>query len=104
MAESFFDRPILNSPYELPKLHHALDEDGQPLDVPPIQGRRPSKLITPVPKPRKKKTKAEQGTLVFDDEAGLSSAEQEYNPTRSSMKFVRTLPHGARSPTRQTGA
>jgi type III restriction enzyme len=81
MAESFFERPILNSPYEVPQLHHALDEDGQPLDVPPIQGRRPSKLITPVPRPRKKKNKIKQGSLVFGDDKGLSSAEQEYNPT-----------------------
>src|ERR1700730_622844 len=40
MAESFFERPILNSPYEVPKLHHALDDDGQPLDIPPAEGRR----------------------------------------------------------------
>jgi type III restriction enzyme len=101
MAESFFERPILNSPYEVPKLHHALDEDGQPLDVPPLQGRRQSKLITPVPKPRKKKNKAKQGTLVFPDKAGLSSAEQEYNPTpiineiRSHVASWRALPNPA---------
>jgi hypothetical protein len=28
MTESFFERPILNSPYEIPRLHHALDKDG----------------------------------------------------------------------------
>jgi hypothetical protein len=57
MTESFFERPILNSPYKVPALHHALDKDGQPLDLPPVQGRRRSELITPVPKPRKKKSK-----------------------------------------------
>jgi hypothetical protein len=81
MGESFFERPILNSPYEVPKLHHALDADGQPLDVPAIEGRRRSELITPVPKPRKKKNEAEQGTLVFSDDEGLTTAEQEYNPS-----------------------
>src|SRR5215213_7641739 len=53
MAPSFFDQPILNSPYEAPSRHHALDDDGQPLDLPPVDGRRRSKLITPVPKPKK---------------------------------------------------
>jgi hypothetical protein len=70
MVESFFERPILNSPYEVPKLHHALDQDGQPLDLPPVAGRRRSELITPVPKPKKKKNKGEQKGFVFEDEEG----------------------------------
>jgi len=41
MTESFFDRPILNSPYEVPRFHHALDQDGQPLDLPPERTRPP---------------------------------------------------------------
>jgi type III restriction enzyme len=80
-AESFFETPILNSPYEAPKLHHALDKDGQPLDEPPVEGRRRSELITPVPKPRKRKNKPEQKGFVFGGDEGLSSIEQEYNPT-----------------------
>ena len=32
MAPSFFDQPILNTPYDPPAWHHALDADGQPLD------------------------------------------------------------------------
>lgn len=83
MTKTFFDRPILNSPYEVPRLHHALDKDGQPMDMPPVQGRRRSELITPVPKPRKKKNKPEQGKLALGDKEGLSTAEQEYNPTPS---------------------
>jgi type III restriction enzyme len=79
MAESFFERPILNSPYEIPKLHHALDEDGQPLEQPPVGGRRRSELITPVPKPRKRKSKekGKQDRFVFGDHEGLSSSAQE---------------------------
>src|SRR5665213_1474242 len=80
MADSFFERPILNSPYQVPKLHHALDDEGQPLDVPPVEGRRRSELITPVPRPRKSKSKAgAQGTLGLGD--GPSTKDQEYNPT-----------------------
>ena len=101
VAESFFERPILNSPYEAPRLHHALDQDGQPLEVPPVHGRRRSELITPVPKPRKQKVKAEQGKLVFGDEEGLTTTEQEYNPTpiineiRSHVASWRELPNPA---------
>jgi type III restriction enzyme len=39
MADSFFEQPILNSPYEIPTRHHDLDKDGQPTDRPPVQGR-----------------------------------------------------------------
>src|SRR5690606_17260545 len=36
LSQSFFDHPILNSPYEPPSRYHALDKDGQPLERPPI--------------------------------------------------------------------
>ena len=55
MSDRFFEKPILNSPYEPPQWYHHLDADGQPTDNPPIAGRRRSELITPVPKPKKKK-------------------------------------------------
>ncbi|MFC7665256.1 hypothetical protein [Methylorubrum suomiense] len=35
MAKLFFEQPILNSPYDAPTLHHALDSEGQPQDQPP---------------------------------------------------------------------
>lgn len=100
MPESFFERPILNSPYEVPSLHHALDDEGQPLDVPPNAGRRPSKFITPVPKPRKRKKKdGAQGKLELDEQIG--SEEQAYNPTpiineiRQHVASWRSLPNPA---------
>ncbi len=84
MAETFYEKPILNSPYEEPSRHHALDEDGQPTDQQPITGRRRSELITPVPKPRKRKGKssdAKQTNLDLTAAEGFSDDEQEYNPT-----------------------
>ena len=98
---SFFDHPILNSPYEPPEYHHVLDEDGQPVDVPPAVGRRESKFITPVPKPRKRRRQSGQASLVFDDDSGVSSDEQEYNPTpiineiRQHVASWRELPNPA---------
>lgn len=55
----------------------------QPLDQPPVQGRRRSELLTPVPKPRKQQKKAgkDQKSFVLEDAEGLSTVEQEYNPT-----------------------
>jgi hypothetical protein len=46
---SFYERPILNSPYRAPESHHPLDQNGQPLEGEPRQGRRPSRFIVPVP-------------------------------------------------------
>jgi type III restriction enzyme len=53
-VHSFYERPILNSPYRPPALHHPLDKNGQPLAGEPRQGRRPSRFIVPVPASRKK--------------------------------------------------
>lgn len=80
---SFFENPILNSPYEEPHRFHPLDDDGQPLNETPRDGRRRSEFITPVPKPRKRKQKADlrQGKLGLQDADGVSTDEQEYNPT-----------------------
>ncbi|CBS87322.1 BPTD_3080 family restriction endonuclease [Azospirillum lipoferum] len=104
MSERFFEQPILNSPYEPPRFHHDLDADGQPTDLPPVAGRRRSELITPVPKPKKKKGKAapaEQTGFVFADQQGLTTAEVEYNPTpiineiRQHVESWRNLPNPA---------
>jgi type III restriction enzyme len=56
---SFYERPILNSPYRAPELHHPLDQNGQPLEGEPGQGRRPSRFIVPVPASRKKASAAQ---------------------------------------------
>ena len=80
MDNRFFEKPILNSPYEYPAHHWELDAHGQPTQR-IIDSRRTAQFITPIPKPRKRKQSAEQGRLVFDEGAGLSTAGQEYDPT-----------------------
>jgi type III restriction enzyme len=80
MTEQFFERPILNSPYAFPGRRWELDADGQPTNR-IIETRRRSDLITPVPKPKKRRRAHGQGQMLFEDEAGLTSEEQEYNPT-----------------------
>jgi type III restriction enzyme len=77
---SFFERPILNSPYEYPGRHWELDADGQPTGR-IIERRRDARFITPVPRPQKRKRTKGQGRFVFDEGAGLSTAAQQYDPT-----------------------
>jgi type III restriction enzyme len=72
MANPFFDHPILNSPYECPKRHWELDEDGQPTQQ-IIETRRRAEFITPIPKPKKRKKGATQRDLVFNEGKGLST-------------------------------
>jgi type III restriction enzyme len=82
MADAhFFERPILNSPYEYPHQHWELDGDGQPTNV--IQPhRRRSTYITPIPKAKKRKRKAEaQQELTIGGDADVSTARQKYDPT-----------------------
>jgi len=50
----FFERPILNSPYEYPRKHWELDKHGQPTQK-IIDTRRKAEFITPIPKPKKRK-------------------------------------------------
>jgi type III restriction enzyme len=85
MSNPFFDHPILNSPYEIPKKHWELDKDGQPTQQ-VIPSRRKAEFFTPIPKP--KKTKAQQETLLFDEGKGLSTKEQQYDTT-SNINEVR---------------
>src|SRR5438067_11206434 len=96
MSEPFFDRPILNSPYEYPRQHWELDEAGQPTQK-IIEHRRSAKFITPIPKPKKRKSAAQTG-FVFDEGKGLSDEKQQYDPTsvinevRNYVDAWRSLP------------
>lgn len=98
MSQSFFDAPILNSPYAYPARHWELDSDGQPTDVIAAH-RRKSSLVTPVPKPKKKAKKADQSEMVLDAGDDLSTLAQEYNPTpiineiRQHVESWRALPN-----------
>jgi type III restriction enzyme len=86
MITSFFERPILNSPYEYPKHHWELDESGQPTNR-IIDSRRKAEFITPIPKP--KKQKKGQKELGFDEGKGLSTEQQMYELTSSAINELR---------------
>jgi type III restriction enzyme len=80
MDSRFFERPILNSPYAYPARHWELDAQGQPTQR-IVEHRRKAEFITPVPKPRKRKGSGQQPQFVFDEGAGLSTQQQQYDPT-----------------------
>jgi type III restriction enzyme len=90
VANTFYERPILNSPYAKPRFHHPLDDQGQPLGLPPVEGRRPSKFIVPVPTARRRGA-ATQGALpleTYSDNALI-------NEIRGHVDAWRGLPGGA---------
>jgi len=98
VSNPFFDHPILNSPYRCPSRHWELDKDGQPTQA-TIEERRRAEFITPIPKPKKRKKSAGQGAFVFDEGKGLSTPEQQYDPTsvinevRGHVATWRSLPN-----------
>lgn len=98
MSNPFFDHPILNSPYDRPSRHWELDDTGQPTQQ-IEESRRRAQFITPIPKPKKRKSVTKQEGFVFDDGAGLSTKEQQYDPTsvinevRGHVDSWRSLPN-----------
>lgn len=96
--EPFFERPILNSPYEYPGRHWELDDQGQPTQK-VIDRRRRAEFITPIPKPKKRKDGGKQATMAFDEGLGLSDENQQYdhtaviNAVREEVDKWRRLPN-----------
>ena len=80
MENQFFEKPVLNSPYAQPAQHWELDDQGQPTQK-IIGSRRRAEFITPIPKPRKRKGATDQLKLIFGEDKGLSTAEQQYDTT-----------------------
>ena len=80
MSDLFFEKPIINSPYEIPSRHWELDASGQPTQK-IADSRRLAEFITPIPKPRKQKGAGKQDSLLFDEGHGLTTKEQQYDHT-----------------------
>lgn len=94
MTDLFFERPILNSPYEQPRQHWELDKDGQPTQR-IIEKRRPAQFLTPIPRARKR---GAQRQITFDEGHGLSDDGQRYehafiNRLRERIDEWRRIPN-----------
>jgi len=100
MTNLFFEKPILNSPYQCPQRHWELDVSGQPTQK-IIEQRRRAEFITPIPKPKKQRASVQQQDIVFNEGEGLSSKEQQYDPTsiinevRQHVSQWRALPQSS---------
>jgi type III restriction enzyme len=107
-SNPFFDHPILYSPYEYPSRHWELDQSGQPTQR-IIENRRRAEFITPIPKPKKRRGSADQQQIVFDEGKGLSTKQQQYDPTsiinelRQQVDQWRGLPSNLWQVTPETG-
>jgi type III restriction enzyme len=94
MSETFFSKPILNSPYAYPARHWELDESGQPTNR-IVESRRRAAYLTPIPKPKKQKHGQAELDLQRDR---ISTEKQKYDPTpiinelRAHVDRWRTLP------------
>ncbi len=95
MSDKFFNKPILNSPYEYPSAHWEL-VNGLPTQH-IVESRRKAAFITPIPNPKKRKESQSQELL--DESLGLSDGSQKYNPMpiinelRSQVDDWRKLPN-----------
>ena len=107
MQNLFFERPILNSPYEQPRKHWELDENGQPTQK-VLHSRRRADFITPIPAPRKRKKKTTQLELDYGQDEGVSTQDQKYDPNttinalRQEIEIWRNLPQSAWQVTPET--
>jgi type III restriction enzyme len=95
MSNLFFEKPILNSPYDYPSQHWELDETGQPTQK-IVEARRQAEFITPIPKPKKRKAKDTQAELDMGHE--VSTEEQQYhsaiiNGVRAEVDKWRSIPN-----------
>ena len=92
MDNRFFEQPVLNSPYEYPTQYWELDDQGQPTQR-IIESSRRAEFITPIPKPRKRKGVHDQLNLIFNEGKGLSTQEQQYDPTPIINELRRHVDH-----------
>ncbi len=95
MSNLFFEKPILNSPYDYPSQHWELDDTGQPTQK-IVEARRQAEFITPIPKPKKRKAKDTQAEL--DIGSDVSTEEQQYhsaiiNGVRAEVDKWRAIPN-----------
>jgi len=91
---TFFENPILNSPYEYPKKHWETDGGNQPTGR-IVSSRRPSSLRSPIPAPKSKREDGDQPALdLFSKEIdGVDYQENSFiNMVRAYVDEWRALP------------
>jgi type III restriction enzyme len=94
---SFFEKPILNTPYAMPSRHWEMDGEGRPTDR-VIESRRRSELISAMPQAKSKKSGGIQSEMELSTK-GLEGLGVEFNVTefvneiRREVDVWRLLPN-----------
>jgi len=92
----FFANPILNSPYERPSRHWALDDNGQPVGE--ESGRRLAAYHSPIPTSKKRKGELIQAEMLEHAAPAPATDRETYdtyhliNSVRSHVDHWRSLP------------
>jgi len=95
MSNEFFEKPILNSPYDYPARHWELDDSGQPTQR-IIESRRRADFVTPIPKSKRQKG-GKQAELAIDE--AISGEDERYanatiiNDLRNEIDRWRQIPN-----------
>ncbi len=82
MSKPFYEQPVLNSPYYVPTRHHPLSPKGEPLDAPPVEGRRQCGYVAPVPTARRQRQRGNNAQATLDLSPERDSAGQSYGVAR----------------------
>ena len=94
MSNLFFERPILNSPYEYPARHWELGEDKRPTHR-VAENRRRADFVMLIPALTNREGAERQAALVFDER---STQEQRYDHAAVINELPKgtgaTAPHG----------
>ncbi len=80
MDNEFFERPILNSPYDCPARHWELDPDGQPTQQ-IIERRRQPSSSRPFPSPGSGGGRRSRPSWFSTKARAFSTEKQQYDPT-----------------------
>ncbi|MDE2761916.1 MAG: DEAD/DEAH box helicase family protein [Gemmatimonadota bacterium] len=96
-VKRFFERPILNNPYEYPRRHWELDAEGQPTHR-IRDGRRPAEFVTPFPSAQQHGAGPAQARLRIDPHEELSTDDEQYltaqiNTVRRHVDRWRDIPN-----------
>ena len=101
MSVAFYEQPVLNSPYEYPGRHWQL-EDGVPTGN-VVDSRRVAEYVTAVvPRPRRQRGRPAQSAMELGVE-GVSTAQQEYDPTGNINEIRRRVDAWRNLPPTQWG-
>ena len=97
---SFFEKSILNSPYECPSRHWELDKKGQSTGL-IHSGRREASFITPIPNPRRRQEEL-LDEKIGDEDRQYQKLAPIINSLRHQLRKWRDLPQAKWRVTAQT--